>query len=367
MATSTPKPTRCAAPSRSPRAASAPPAPTRSSAASILDAAGDGRRRGLPPAAPAAPHAEVARAARGRRAGPRRHRRRHPRTLQPHRPHRPLRPGADRGRGRPRRLRRSPTPTRGRRRRRDPARRRRRRRGRPARRRGRGAVNAAWLTSVRRGRPYVTWKYAATLDGRIAAADGTSRWITSPESRADVHRLRAERDAVVVGSGTAAADDPHLAVRGVDGRASSRCAWSSTPRPPSPPAPGCWTTPRPPWSPSPRTPTPTHLPGADGAVRLPRAAAGRPRRRRAARRAARPRRALRAARGRPDARRRVRRRRAPSTPSSATSPPPCSAPGPPPSADAGISTIAAGVAARRDRLDRLGPDLRITAVPAAPP
>ncbi|MEV8402660.1 bifunctional diaminohydroxyphosphoribosylaminopyrimidine deaminase/5-amino-6-(5-phosphoribosylamino)uracil reductase RibD [Streptomyces niveus] len=79
------------------------------------------------------------------------------------------------------------------------------------------AGNAAWLTSVRLGRPYVLWKYAATLDGRIAAADTTSRWITSAESRADVHRLRAEADAVVVGSGTARADDPHLAVRGVDG------------------------------------------------------------------------------------------------------------------------------------------------------
>ncbi|MCJ0870650.1 bifunctional diaminohydroxyphosphoribosylaminopyrimidine deaminase/5-amino-6-(5-phosphoribosylamino)uracil reductase RibD [Streptomyces sp. AP-93] len=77
--------------------------------------------------------------------------------------------------------------------------------------------NAAWLTSVRLGRPYILWKYAATLDGRIAAADGTSRWISSPESRADVHRLRAESDAVVVGSGTLRADDPHLAVRGIDG------------------------------------------------------------------------------------------------------------------------------------------------------
>ncbi|MFP1628181.1 bifunctional diaminohydroxyphosphoribosylaminopyrimidine deaminase/5-amino-6-(5-phosphoribosylamino)uracil reductase RibD [Streptomyces sp. 5K101] len=79
------------------------------------------------------------------------------------------------------------------------------------------AGNSAWLTSVRLGRPHVTWKYAATLDGRIAAADGTSRWISSPESRADVHRLRAESDAVVVGSGTMRADDPHLAVRGMEG------------------------------------------------------------------------------------------------------------------------------------------------------
>ncbi|MFJ4780138.1 bifunctional diaminohydroxyphosphoribosylaminopyrimidine deaminase/5-amino-6-(5-phosphoribosylamino)uracil reductase RibD [Streptomyces sp. NPDC088762] len=81
--------------------------------------------------------------------------------------------------------------------------------------------NAAWLTSVRLGRPYVLWKYAATLDGRIAAADGTSRWISSPESRADVHRLRAESDAVVVGSGTLRADDPHLAVRGIAGFAAA--------------------------------------------------------------------------------------------------------------------------------------------------
>ncbi|MCC5033961.1 bifunctional diaminohydroxyphosphoribosylaminopyrimidine deaminase/5-amino-6-(5-phosphoribosylamino)uracil reductase RibD [Streptomyces sp. WAC 00631] len=74
-------------------------------------------------------------------------------------------------------------------------------------------VNLPWLTSVRRRRPFVRWKYAATLDGRTAAADGTSRWISSPASRADVHRLRAEADAVIVGSGTARADDPQLAVR----------------------------------------------------------------------------------------------------------------------------------------------------------
>lgn len=76
--------------------------------------------------------------------------------------------------------------------------------------------NEAWLSAVARRRPFVRWKYAATLDGRIAAADGSSRWISSPESRADVHRLRAEADAVVIGSGTLRADDPHLAVRGHD-------------------------------------------------------------------------------------------------------------------------------------------------------
>ncbi|WP_189035356.1 bifunctional diaminohydroxyphosphoribosylaminopyrimidine deaminase/5-amino-6-(5-phosphoribosylamino)uracil reductase RibD [Streptomyces daqingensis] len=79
------------------------------------------------------------------------------------------------------------------------------------------AVNAAWLTAVGIRRPYVVWKYAATLDGRVAAADGSSRWITSDAARADVHRLRARTDAVIVGSGTARADDPHLAVRGVPG------------------------------------------------------------------------------------------------------------------------------------------------------
>ncbi|OUC91691.1 riboflavin biosynthesis protein RibD [Streptosporangium minutum] len=73
--------------------------------------------------------------------------------------------------------------------------------------------NAEWLTSVRLGRPHVTWKYAATLDGRSAAADGTSQWITSPEARADVHRLRGEADAIIAGIGTVLADDPRLTVR----------------------------------------------------------------------------------------------------------------------------------------------------------
>jgi len=70
-----------------------------------------------------------------------------------------------------------------------------------------------WLHAVRTGRPFVTWKYAATLDGRVAAADWTSRWISSPASRADVHALRASVDAIVVGSGTVLSDDPHLTVR----------------------------------------------------------------------------------------------------------------------------------------------------------
>jgi diaminohydroxyphosphoribosylaminopyrimidine deaminase/5-amino-6-(5-phosphoribosylamino)uracil reductase len=74
-----------------------------------------------------------------------------------------------------------------------------------------------WLHAIRSGRPYVTWKYAATLDGRVAAADRTSKWITSAIAREDVHLLRGTVDAVLVGSGTVLADDPQLTVRDGDG------------------------------------------------------------------------------------------------------------------------------------------------------
>jgi diaminohydroxyphosphoribosylaminopyrimidine deaminase / 5-amino-6-(5-phosphoribosylamino)uracil reductase len=75
------------------------------------------------------------------------------------------------------------------------------------------AQNAAFLLHRRKGRPRVTLKAAASLDGKVAAADGTSQWITGEAARADAHRLRAEADAVAVGAGTALADDPRLTVR----------------------------------------------------------------------------------------------------------------------------------------------------------
>lgn len=74
-------------------------------------------------------------------------------------------------------------------------------------------LNEAFAKHVRTGLPFVTWKMAASLDGKVACHDGSSRWITGPEARADVHRLRAAADAIVVGAGTALADDPSLTVR----------------------------------------------------------------------------------------------------------------------------------------------------------
>lgn len=75
------------------------------------------------------------------------------------------------------------------------------------------AVQAGFLTRLRHGRPMVTLKLALSLDGRIALASGESRWITGAAARRAVHLMRAQHDAVLVGAGTARADDPDLRVR----------------------------------------------------------------------------------------------------------------------------------------------------------
>ncbi|WP_332642541.1 bifunctional diaminohydroxyphosphoribosylaminopyrimidine deaminase/5-amino-6-(5-phosphoribosylamino)uracil reductase RibD [Aeromicrobium sp.] len=74
-------------------------------------------------------------------------------------------------------------------------------------------LNEEWTFAMTAGRPFVTWKYAATLDGLSAAPDGTSKWITSEEARRDVQVFRAEADAIVAGTGAVIADDPRLTVR----------------------------------------------------------------------------------------------------------------------------------------------------------
>jgi len=75
----------------------------------------------------------------------------------------------------------------------------------------------SWLTATRLQRPHVTVKWASTLDGRAAAADGTSQWITGTAARQHVHEQRARADAIVVGTGTVLADDPSLTARGDGG------------------------------------------------------------------------------------------------------------------------------------------------------
>ena len=84
------------------------------------------------------------------------------------------------------------------------------------------ALNVTWTRAMELGRPVITWKYAATLDGRSAAADGTSQWITGAPARADVHERRAGCGAIVVGTGTALADDPRLTVRDAGGNLRGR-------------------------------------------------------------------------------------------------------------------------------------------------
>ena len=79
-------------------------------------------------------------------------------------------------------------------------------------------INEKFIKFITTGRPYVTLKYAQTIDGRIASAIGQSRWVSSPASRTFAHRLRSTHDAILVGIGTVLQDDPELTVRHVKGR-----------------------------------------------------------------------------------------------------------------------------------------------------
>ncbi|AFC44427.1 MULTISPECIES: bifunctional diaminohydroxyphosphoribosylaminopyrimidine deaminase/5-amino-6-(5-phosphoribosylamino)uracil reductase RibD [Mycobacterium] len=79
-----------------------------------------------------------------------------------------------------------------------------------------------WLHKQRTGLPHLTWKYASSVDGRSAAADGSSQWISSEASRLDLHRRRGACDAIVVGTGTVLADDPALTARLPDGSLAAR-------------------------------------------------------------------------------------------------------------------------------------------------
>ena len=74
--------------------------------------------------------------------------------------------------------------------------------------------NRAWLMKIKKNRPYFTWKVATTLDAKVAATDGTSKWITNETSRADVQSLRRTADAILVGTNTVITDNPHLIPRG---------------------------------------------------------------------------------------------------------------------------------------------------------
>jgi diaminohydroxyphosphoribosylaminopyrimidine deaminase/5-amino-6-(5-phosphoribosylamino)uracil reductase len=93
-------------------------------------------------------------------------------------------------------------------------------------------LNAGFLLRVREGRPLVTLKIAQSLDGKVAAASGESKWITGPEARRFGHLLRAQNDAILVGIGTAIADDPELTCRiaGLEDRSPLRVIVGSSPR-----------------------------------------------------------------------------------------------------------------------------------------
>ena len=79
-----------------------------------------------------------------------------------------------------------------------------------------------WLFKQITGVPHLTWKFATSIDGRSAAADGSSQWISSEAARADLHRRRAIADAIIVGTGTVLADDPALTARLPDGSLADR-------------------------------------------------------------------------------------------------------------------------------------------------
>jgi len=74
--------------------------------------------------------------------------------------------------------------------------------------------NRAWLSKIKNSRPYFVWKIASTLDGKVAASDGSSQWITNESARGDVQVLRRQSDAILVGTNTVKVDNPHLIPRG---------------------------------------------------------------------------------------------------------------------------------------------------------
>ena len=163
-------------------------------------------------------------------------RRRDARAVQPHRPHRAVRRGADRGRRRPGSSSPSATPTRSPRAVWRPSPRRASRSSTGCSSTTPRALNRAWTFAHEHGRPFVTWKFATTLDGRSAAADGSSRWVSSPPARRDTHVLRALCDTMLVGTNTVAVDDPQLTVRDADdqplpGPAAPRGDGGARPRP----------------------------------------------------------------------------------------------------------------------------------------
>jgi diaminohydroxyphosphoribosylaminopyrimidine deaminase/5-amino-6-(5-phosphoribosylamino)uracil reductase len=75
--------------------------------------------------------------------------------------------------------------------------------------------NRAWLTKIEKGRARITWKIAATMDGKVAASDGSSKWITGELARADVARMRSQADGIVTSTATVIADDPAMTSKGV--------------------------------------------------------------------------------------------------------------------------------------------------------